>query len=392
MVDLMVVSLAAVSGGLAGWLTSRIRTRRRNSKKLDKLNHRYFKGLNYLLNDESDKAIDVFIKLAETSQETFEPQLALGNLYRRKGEVDRAIRLHQSLISQPNLPESYRTRALLAIGKDYMSAGLLDRAEVLFSELVEIEAHTPEALMALCDIYQQEQDWLEAIRTSTRYEAVSGRSMQVEVSHFYCEIADQSLLEGHVEKAVNDLNSALRVDPCCVRAHLSFAAIHESNKAWDKAIDSYHQAIACDATYLPEFINRLAECYRQQNDLQRMEADFLKLAEEYHGVSLILTLAEHYLNTRGVDFASEYIEQQLQKRASIKGLNALIELNLSRLEESEREQSHYNVLHNLIDQLLQNKPNLRCRKCGFGAQSLHWQCPSCKSWSTVKPIYGLDSE
>ncbi|HOP22536.1 MAG TPA: lipopolysaccharide assembly protein LapB, partial [Gammaproteobacteria bacterium] len=143
MIETISFILSALVGVMIGINLNRLKIERKSHKQLEKLNHSYFKGLNYLLNDDSEKAIDVFIELAKSSSETFEPQLALGNLYRRKGEVDKAIKLHQSLISQPNLTEDYRTKALLAMGKDYMSAGLLDRAEVLFTELVEIEAYTP---------------------------------------------------------------------------------------------------------------------------------------------------------------------------------------------------------------------------------------------------------
>ena len=383
---------AAVAGLLLGGYFFRYLTSRFSLKRLDKLNHRYFKGLNYLLNDESDKAIDVFIKLAETSRETFEPQLALGNLYRRKGEVDRAIRLHQSLIAQPDLPQQYRTRALLAIGKDYMSAGLLDRAEVLFSELVEIEAHTPEALKALNDIYQQEQDWPEAIRVASRYEATSGRSMADNVSHYYCEMADHALLQQEYDEARKQLNAARRIDPQSVRASLSFATIHEAEEDWQKAIDSYKEAIQHDASFVPVFIDRLVADYKQLGQQEKLEKFLLELMESYQGISPVLALAEVYQETQSNAAAAQFIEDQLKQRASVKGLNALIELNLSQMEPQQQEASYFLVLRNLVDKLLANKPKLRCRKCGFGAQSLHWQCPSCRSWGTVKPIYGLESE
>ena len=383
---------AATVGLLLGAYFFRYLSARFAIKRLDRLNHRYFKGLNYLLNDESDKAIDVFIKLAETSRETFEPQLALGNLYRRKGEVDRAIRLHQSLIAQPDLPQQYRTRALLAIGKDYMSAGLLDRAEVLFSELVEIEAHTPEALKALNDIYQQEQDWPEAIRVASRYEATSGRSMTDNISHYYCEMADHALLQQEYEEARKHLNAARRIDPKSVRASLSFAGMYEAQEQWQQAIDSYKQAIEYDDSYVPEFIDQLVTAYKNLDKEKELEAFLLELMQDYQGISPILALAEIYSQTQSNSVAADFIEKQLKERASVKGLNALIELNLSQMKPEQQEASYFLVLRNLVDKLLANKPKLRCRKCGFGAQSLHWQCPSCRSWGTVKPIYGLESE
>ncbi|WP_154222010.1 lipopolysaccharide assembly protein LapB [Marinicella rhabdoformis] len=391
------VSTALLCGILLGaWLASLLR-KKNNQQKFEQLNHRYFKGLNYLLNDESDKAIDVFIQLAETSHETFEPQLALGNLYRRKGEVDRAIKLHQALISQPNLPEKYRTRALLAIGKDYMSAGLLDRAEVLFSELVELEVHTPEALMALTDIYQQEQDWQEAIRSAKRFQNVSKRQMHVPIAHYYCELADLAWGQEDLEGAEKNLASALRVDERCARALITQAEIKVAQTDLQAALDLYHLAVKADKDYLPLFIDDMAACFLELGQGAALESWLLSLMETYHGVSPILTLAKWYESEKGATFAADFVEQQLQKRASVRGLNALLELNLSKEDGSPDDvqdvnQKYFEVLKSLVNKLLKGKPQLRCRKCGFGARQKHWQCPSCKNWDVVKPIYGLESE
>jgi lipopolysaccharide biosynthesis regulator YciM len=384
-------SVALLVGVLMGLYLAYMLKTSNTKRKFEQLNHRYFKGLNYLLNDESDKAIDVFIQLAETSHETFEPQLALGNLYRRKGEVDRAIKLHQALIAKAELPERYRTRALLAIGKDYMSAGLLDRAEVLFSELVEIEAHTPEALKSLVEIYQQEQDWLQAIKSASRYQSATNRNMSKPIGHFYCELAELAVAKGDVVEAEKYLASALRVDDKSVRAHLVCAKINQANKNWQKAIDEYEMAIHADASYIPIFIDEMSACYLALKQGELLEQKLLALMESYKGVSPVLTLADYYADVKGIDGASEFLSQQLRIRASFKGLNAILELH-DQQQDKKQNFDYIDVLRELIAKLLKGKPKLRCRKCGFGAQSLHWQCPSCKHWGVVKPIYGLESE
>ena len=385
-------SVALLAGVLMGLYLAIILKAGKTKRTFQQLNHRYFKGLNYLLNDESDKAIDVFIQLAETSRETFEPQLALGNLYRRKGEVDRAIKLHQALIAQAELPERYRTRALLAIGKDYMSAGLLDRAEVLFSELVEIEAHTPEALQSLVEIYQQEQDWLQAIKSATRFQSATNRNMQTPIGHYYCELADQSLQQDDFQQAEKYLASALRVDNKSVRAHLICAQINKNNQNWQAAIENFQAAKEADSSFIPLFINDLADCYLALDQGGLLEQEMLKWIETYKGVSPVLILTNYYAKQKDEAFATEFLTHQLKNRASFKGLNALIELNEVELNQLGNDFAYFSVLKDLIDKLLKNKPKLRCRKCGFGAKSLHWQCPSCKNWGVVKPIYGLESE
>ncbi len=380
----------AISAGL--WLYLYLKDKRRHEKLMGHLNHRYFQGLNYLLNDESDRAIDVFIKLAETSDDTFEPQLALGNLYRRKGEVERAIRLHQSLISKPDLPEPYRTRALLALGQDYMSAGLLDRAEILFSELVEVEAHSPAALKFLCDIYQQEQDWSDAIRTARRYEAVSGRDMKAEVGHFYCELADQALLEGDRDKAEKQLRQALRADPGSVRAELIRARMQQENGQWSEAIAAYQAAARRDLDYLPEFIADAVRCFQHAGRHEELNDWLESLMQQYPGISPVLARADIMHKEQGQAAAAAFIAEALQERDSVRGLEALIRLSKQAGSSAGEVSQHLDVLHHLVKKLLAKKARHQCRHCGFSARSLHWQCPSCKSWGTVKPIYGIEHE
>lgn len=392
MIETIGFILAALIGIMIGINLNKFKIERKNLKRLEKLNHSYFKGLNYLLNDESDRAIDVFIELAKTSNETFEPQLALGNLYRRKGEVDKAIKLHQSLISQPNLPEGYRTKALLAMGKDYMSAGLLDRAEVLFTELVEIEAYTPEALYSLCEVYQQEQDWTEAIKSASRYEIVSGRKMTNDIAHFNCELAEKYLSEDNPKKAQSYLSSALTINPSCVRAKLIEAREFQNNKKWKKAIDAYHQALEFDDVYASEYIEAMSVCYRHIKKCSIFQEFLLKFIETYQGISPVLVLAQMYKNDKGIEAAEQFVEKQLIQKPSVRGLDLLLKLNLEKNAESKDDVTKFQVLEQLVNKLLDKKPNHRCRKCGFGAKKLHWQCPSCKSWGSVKPIYGLETE
>ena len=392
MIEFFALVLVALTGIMVGINFNKYRIERKNLKRLDKLNHSYFKGLNYLLDDDSDKAIDVFIELAKSSSETFEPQLALGNLYRRKGEVDKAIKLHQALISKPNLPENYRTKALLAMGKDYMSAGLLDRAEVLFTELVEIEAYTPEALFSLCEVYQQEKDWIEAINTASRYEKVSGRKMQNEIAHFNCELAENCLGNREVKKAQSFLSAALVVNPQCVRAKLIQARELRQTKKWKKAISAYHQALEFDSIYASEYLEDLSECYQSSNKCDDFKVFLLEFIKSYQGISPVLVLAKIYKKSEGIDAAEKFVEEQLVNKPSVRGLDLLLKLSLENSLDKDKDSTKFKVLEQLVHKLLDKKPKHRCRKCGFGAKKLHWQCPSCKSWGAVKPIYGLETE
>ena len=167
----LLLPLAALSGWYAAMASARDRT---SGASRTLLSPDYFKGVNYLLNEQSDKAVEVFTRALEVDSDTVETHLALGNLYRRRGEVDRAIRIHQSLISRESLRAEERSEAALELGHDYLRAGLLDRAESLFKELVDSDSYVDRALSRLVDIYEQERDWGRAIRTARRLEQETG--------------------------------------------------------------------------------------------------------------------------------------------------------------------------------------------------------------------------
>jgi len=204
----LLLPVAALSGWWIGW-----RTRNSKIKHTSKLLHpEYFKGLNFVLNEQPDKAIEVFIRMLEVDSETVETHLALGNLFRRRGEVDRAIRIHQNLIARPTLSREQRTHAVLELGMDYMRSGLLDRAEGLFLELIDSGSHLNQAYTELLEVYQQEKDWERAINIARKLEAVSVDSSSSIIAQFYCEGADAALKEGNVRVVKEQLRRAMRFD------------------------------------------------------------------------------------------------------------------------------------------------------------------------------------
>src|SRR3990167_1568411 len=171
-------------GFAVAWLLGyRMRPKEESVRKIN-LPRDYLIGLNFLLNEETDKAVDIFIKMLEVDRDTVETHLAVGKLFRRRGEVDRAIRIHQNLIARPQLEPTYREQSLFELGQDYLSAGMLDRAERVFLELVNTKSHSAQALRTLLDIYQQEKDWEHAVKTAAQYESVTKQNMQLVVAHY----------------------------------------------------------------------------------------------------------------------------------------------------------------------------------------------------------------
>ena len=350
----------------------------------------YFRGLNFVLNEQPDKAIEVFIRMLEVDSETVETHLALGNLFRRRGEVDRAIRIHQNLIARPKLNREQRAAALLELGMDYMRSGLLDRAEGLFLELAGSNLHLGPAYTELLAIYQQEQDWDKAIGTARRLAAVSGHSQDKIIGQFYCEQAELAAAAGN-QKAVRDfIRRALSFDPDCVRASLIEAQMHLSLGGEKAAIRAYKRVEAQNSAYLGEIIAPLRECYRRLDRLPEFARYLRALVGRYGGIRALLTMTELIAERDGENAAVRFISAELKGRPNVKGVHRLIEYTLATAGGETRE--HLQTIRELTAQLSENRAVYQCGHCGFSGKALHWQCPGCQRWETIKPICGVAGE
>lgn len=373
-----------------GWLWNRTQLRSQSDKQFKKLSREYFVGLNYLLNEQPDKAVDVFIKLLDVDDDTVETHLALGNLFRRRGEVDRAIRVHQNLISQTQLTESLRIEALLALGQDYMRAGVFDRAERLFLDVVETGQHSVLGLRSLLDIYQQEKDWDRALSTAQQISQLSDDQMSTEIAHYYCEKAIQAKSKGQFEQAQRHLRDALKTDKGCVRASIIQGDIKMSLGQYTGAIRAYKKIRMQDPEFIAEAVKSMAFCYEQLNAVDALLAYLHECLRIYPYTDLVIHTAEQIQKIESKQAAADFMAEQLRKRSSIRGLDKLIELHLGAAQSYAREDLL--ILKSLTIKLLENKPWYRCIDCGFAGKALHWQCASCKKWSTVKPLHDVDGE
>ena len=384
----ILLPVAAASGW---WLA------KRNMASSDGLTHRrrdfsadYFKGLNLLLNEQPDKAIDVFVKMLQVDNDTVETHLALGNLFRRRGEGDRAIRIHQNLIARPTLSKEQRALALFELSQDYLRAGLLGRAEALFLELLVQGAYRAESLEKLLDIYQQEKAWEKAIDAARRYEHIAGKRLNLEIAHFYCELGDGFYAGGEYKSALKMVRRALNVDRQCVRATLLQASLEKANGDCKAAVKSLKQVEKQDPRFLPEVVAPLLVCYQSLGKTTEAEHYLRHLSASYDGISPLLGLAD-LLRQRGkANEASERIVKSLSERPSVRGLDHLIELHLTSSEGVARE--NLLILKGLTRRLLEEKLPYRCGHCGFKVKILQWRCPTCKDWASIRPVQGVIGE
>ena len=368
---------------LSGWVIGRRGGERHSDSQVSKLSTTYFRGLNYLLNEQPDKAIELFLHIAELDKDTFETQVALGHLFRRRGEVDRAIRLHQALVQRHDLSDAQKVQALLALGEDYMRSGLLDRAETVFTDLAKIDQRAPQALKHLIGIYQSERDWPKAIENASRFEAATGEPMGKLIAQFECELADRHRAAGEIAAARASIARAYAADSTSVRAGMLEGRIEVDAGNDAAAIRAFERAARHDPDYLPELLPALLASYARVADSTGARAFLAEMAEHYRGVSPVLALTRLVEGEEGVAAARAYLAQQLKDRPSVRGEAALIDLTL--VENADPVATLHDLKH-ITDQLLVRNPSYRCNRCGFGARAHHWQCPSCKEWGSIKPL------
>lgn len=369
----------------------------------------YFRGLNYLLNDRPDEAIDAFIQTLEVNKETFETHLALGNLMRRNGDVEQAIRIHQNLLARPNLPPLQLQRANLELAHDYISAGLYDRAERLLLDLVQSsEELRAISLRHLVEIYQSERDWTKAIETATRL--MPRRNLflsspdpdpilDAAIAHFHCELAQNGLDKNEFDAARAHLQQALIRDPKCVRASLLEGMLEYRSGQFQTAIDALHRIPAQNPALLPEAIDTLRACYDAMGIREQLTDYLREQLTQFASTRLILAIGEEIAHRDGHAAAECFLAEQIRARPTLRGvaywlsLKSRAEISSTNAEASPAVQDRSDeMLRGVLQKLLAGKPAYQCTHCGFSGRQLHWSCPRCKHWNTLQPIVGGEGE
>ena len=367
-----------------GWYAGQRASSKHQPAKPSNLQRDYFTGLNYVLNEQPDKAVDIFIKLLEVDSDTVETHLALGSLFRRKGEVDRAIRIHQNLIARSQLDPEHRLHALYALAQDYLKAGMLDRAERLFLESSTAKAYRVMSLQSLMKIYQQEREWLKAIEVAQQLRYSSKEPVDNIIAQYSCELAEKYYAEQKYSEAKRCLKEALDQDPLCVRASLIQAKILENLGEVAEAIKVYRKVEAQDPEFLSEVIPSLMRSYQKLNNQDAMANYLRHCLDCYPKITASLVDMEFIEKEFGHGFFNEKIEELFVEHASLAALERLLKLYEAASDSVAKV--NYEILRKIVKKLLARKKIYRCTQCGLAGKMLHWQCPGCQQWAKVKPI------
>ncbi len=380
--------LTALLAFWAGWFLRRAYHRRKEARRTAARTQRFFKGLSYVLNDQPDKAIDLFVELVKVDPETVDTHFALGNLYRQRGETERAIRIHQNILARWQLLPAHRSHAQFELALDFLTAGIIDRAEELLLDLMSDTPYRRASQKELLTLYQQTSEWDKAVAIADAMCAEGAGDAGPVLAHFYCELAEQALAQQQYGLARQRLEVALAQDTKCVRASLivARAAVAQADDAAFEA--TLALVLKQDAALFVELLPLLA-----QWGTRHPERELVWLREAMQagaGASVVLVVAERMRAELGDRAAGEFLIEQLKQRPSIRELLRLVELHVLHAQGSTRDSLL--LLQDVLQRLVQRLPLYRCSHCGFQGPVLYWRCPGCKAWNSVRPVTGIEGQ
>ena len=360
-----------------GWTAARIDIKQLLSETTS-LPAAYFKGLNFLITDQHDKAIEAFTEAVQANAESLELHFALGSLFRRSGEVDRAINLHLSLLDRKELPAPQRQAIKAELAQDYLKAGLYDRAEELFSSLDQSRYQQP-ALRALLEIYTREREWHRAVKVATELERISGIPFRKDIAQFYCEMAVKSILDQDLHTARHELEMALDANKNCVRANVMLGEMEANNKAHKLAIGFWKRIEFQKPEFLGIVAHKLLNSYRELDQLDEGIALLKQYAQTYKLPSLMAVVFDITLAEQGADIAANTAVSELERKPSLQTLEQLLKARSLQANAS----ADNGLIQQTVRYAIGNRTAYCCEQCGFKARNFHWQCPACNAWEAL---------
>ncbi|MEX0603090.1 MAG: lipopolysaccharide assembly protein LapB [Marinobacter sp.] len=346
--------------------------------------------LQFLFTNYSDQAVENFVQSLAVSRDTVSLHLSIGAHFRHKGETDRAIVIHQNLLARPELPSRFSPQVTFELALDYLAAGLLDRAETLFHELMGDREYGRKASTQLVELYQQEKEWDKAAQvTATLVTGVSDAGLSKQLAYITCELADKALREDDRWNAQKLAKEALEHDRSCIRATLIIVSLQRRNGNYRDASQTLLKVFDQNPEFGSEAVDRLMKLEKEHGDIARLGKKLRKLYQTWPSTSLLLGLVESIERSSGRPVAIELLRAELEIRPSVRGLLRLVEMAGY---EKGMTTDEGRLVSRIGHLLLVNRPIYRCTSCGFSGQQLHWLCPSCKQWETVRPIQGVEAE
>jgi lipopolysaccharide biosynthesis regulator YciM len=364
-----------------GWVAARVDMRAVVSESRT-LPRGYYKGLNFLLNDQQDKAVDAFIEILRLDPESADMHFALGHLFRRRGETERAIRVHQNLLARPDMPQEQKDHAQYELGMDYLKAGLLDRAEETFNTLLN-GTYSAQARRALLEIFQREKEWPRAIEAAIGLQESGAGSRQKQIAQFYCELAQDALVHLQPVQALELLEKSLHADRVNVRATMLTGDAQLAQGDVEGALLTWRRVEQLSVPHVALVAQRLMDGYRKVGRPQEGVNLLKSYLEQASSIDLIEVVYKAVLELDGVDAAKQLVSNELRRTPTLLGLDKLLEARL--VDAPAQLVPELSMVKNLVHGYAQKLARYQCSHCGFKARQFYWQCPGCSRWETYPP-------
>jgi lipopolysaccharide biosynthesis regulator YciM len=382
--------IAAVGFFGLGWLGARIDVKRLLSESRE-LPTSYFRGLNFLLKEQPDRAIEALIEASKQHPEAVELQFALGSLFRRRGEVDRALRVHKDLSERSGLATEQRCDALYETALDYHKSGLLDHAEKILLEILEQrranDQQTHAVLQLLLNLYQQERNWRRAIDIARMLDAdqpAEKRRYRSAVANFYCELATERSASGEGTDALAQLDRALAEDAACVRANLLRGEWLLAAGQPASAIESWQRIEKQDPAFLGLAADQLLAAHEALGKLDVGLAELGRLQQLYPALDLLNALFNATLKAHGPEAASTLVKADLHQNPTLVRLDRLLEAQVLATADATKK-ADVEMVRALVHSHASRLAVYLCSTCGFKAKQYYWHCPACGGWNTFPP-------
>ena len=353
----------------------------------------YLRGVDFFINNDKDQAVDQFIAYLDSGNPSFESSLALGNLFRQRGEVDRAISLHTSLANNDSAEPFESEMAQLELATDFISAGLLDRAEAILLELVEIPRQHKSSVCMLIKLYEQVRDFEKAIELGSEHKDVLGPSELNSLSHYYCELALQDIDSGRIKEATKRLNSAQEFSENAIRPLIMLCEIKIKEGGPDvssKVIEIIEKIASKDKNSGMFCLELLSKCGLEKTD-PLYKSTLESLAKKTSSAAVLAELCDVVYKTQGNEEAQKLYLSFINERPNIKLFSAYMGFRTNG-QSTQGESETVMQLKSIIDARIASHHKFSCSSCGFESSMMFWQCPSCRRFDTIRPTHSLDGD
>lgn len=383
---------------LYGWYMGRRNAKKDQETVQNQFSRDYMTGLNFLLSNQQEKAVDLFLSMLQKqesenqiSQESqFEAELTLGNLFRSRGEVDRALRIHQAIDASPDYSIEQKLLAKQQLAKDFLVAGFYDRAENYYILLLDEPDFAVNSLTQLMTIYQKTKEWKKAINVSEKLLQISSKTDKTPLAHYYCEYA-QAVKNDDQKAFLDALNKALSHLPNCCRASMLLGDFYLTNKQFRLAADYYEAVLGQDVDYIGEVLDKIKNCYLALNDLAGYELFLIKANQVKQNPNVDLALTRLIDEKDGKIAAQSKLYQQLCQFPNMLTFHRFIYYQINEAEEGNGKESLI-LIHNMVGEQIKKSFKYRCSNCGYQSYRLSWYCPSCRHWETIKTTHSIEPQ